>query len=127
MHKPKGSIWSRRNRPDTGLRLQRVLRNHPGGGNAPELGDSRFREPQRAIPARSDPKETAIGGGHGVFGDRSGSGDPPDLVDRPSWVTADSVNHSAPSRPAVIPKRPLLAVGTGYSVIAPAVVIRPIW
>src|SRR5579864_3147677 len=38
-----------------------------------------------------------------------------------------SVNHNAPSGPAVIPRgSTLLKVGKGYSVIAPPVVIRPI-
>jgi hypothetical protein len=37
-----------------------------------------------------------------------------------------SVNHSAPSGPAVMPYGPLLLVGIGNSVIVPAVVIRPI-
>src|SRR5579864_2745537 len=36
-----------------------------------------------------------------------------------------SVNHNAPSGPLVIPEGWLLAPGTAYSVIAPAVVLRP--
>src|SRR5262249_34470234 len=48
------------------------------------------------------------------------------VVMRPILSTLDSVNHSAPSGPVVIPARPLPAVRTGYSVITPAVVMRPI-
>jgi hypothetical protein len=36
------------------------------------------------------------------------------------------VNHKAPSGPAVIPNGRLAGVVTGYSVITPAVLIRPI-
>ena len=53
--------------------------------------------------------------------DDARSGDPPDLVAR-----CVSVNHSAPSGPAVMPMGLLVAVGTANSVMAPAVVIRPI-
>src|SRR5258706_11976530 len=45
---------------------------------------------------------------------------------RPILLAFASVNHSAPSGPAVMPLGPLLAVGIGNSVMPPAVVIRPI-
>jgi hypothetical protein len=50
----------------------------------------------------------------------------PVVVVRPMLFPRYSVNHSAPSGPAVIPEGKLFAVGTGYSVITPAVVMRPI-
>src|ERR1700686_2230695 len=43
-----------------------------------------------------------------------------------SGVFAVSVNQRLPSGPAVIPRRTLLAVGMGYSVIVPLGVMRPI-
>src|ERR1700722_18710601 len=49
----------------------------------------------------------------------------PAVVMRPILPWKVSVNHSAPSGPAVIPKGSLLTVAE-YSVIIPAVVIRPI-
>ena len=45
---------------------------------------------------------------------------------RPILLEPHSVNHSAPSGPSVIPSGSALAVGTGYSVIVPVVVIWPI-
>ena len=49
----------------------------------------------------------------------------PDVVIRPILLLADpSVNHSAPSGPAVMPDGP--PPGMGYSMITPEVVIRPI-
>ena len=45
---------------------------------------------------------------------------------RPIWSAATSVNQSAPSGPAAMPRGRLPAVGTGNSVTAPAGVIRPI-
>jgi hypothetical protein len=50
----------------------------------------------------------------------------PVVVIRPIWLPLCSVNHSAPSGPAVMPKSPLLAVGIVNSVMVPVVVIRPI-
>ena len=52
----------------------------------------------------------------------------PAVVIRPIFggLAANSVNHSAPSGPAVISSGPLGFVGSGYSVIVPPVVIRPI-
>ena len=44
---------------------------------------------------------------------------------RPMRSPPCSVNHSAPSGPAVIPCGLLAAVGSVNSLIAPAVVIRP--
>jgi hypothetical protein len=49
----------------------------------------------------------------------------PAVVIRPILLVLPSVNHSAPSGPAVIALPPMLAVGVGYSEIVPAVVIRP--
>jgi hypothetical protein len=48
----------------------------------------------------------------------------PAVVIRP--ILPPSVNHSAPSGPAVMPWGKLLAVGIINSVMTPAVVIRPI-
>jgi len=45
---------------------------------------------------------------------------------RPTLLAAGSVNHSAPSGLGVMPLGTLPAVGTGNSVIKPAVVMRPI-
>src|SRR5256885_6325793 len=45
---------------------------------------------------------------------------------RPILLVFASVNHSAPSGPAVMPYGPLLAVGIGNSVTTPPVVMRPI-
>src|SRR5258708_17074531 len=47
---------------------------------------------------------------------------------RPIWSALGvcSVNHNAPSGPVVMPVGPLPAFGSGNSVIAPAVVMRPI-
>ena len=50
----------------------------------------------------------------------------PAVVMRPILLPLNSVNHSAPSGPAVMPKGSLPAVGIGNSVITPAVVMRPI-
>src|SRR5205823_12043594 len=50
----------------------------------------------------------------------------PLVVRRPILFTADSVNHIAPSGPAVMPKDWLLAVGIGNSVIVPPCVMRAI-
>jgi hypothetical protein len=47
----------------------------------------------------------------------------PVVVTRPTWI--NSVNHTAPSGPAVIPDG-LSPYGFLYSVIDPAVVMRPI-
>src|SRR5262249_59469584 len=44
----------------------------------------------------------------------------------PILLAPYSVNHSAPSGPVVMPIGLLLGVGTGISVITPAVVMRPI-
>ena len=82
---------------------------------APSLG-----EPHVAVRAGRDP--LGAGGGHGVFGDGAGRGDPPDRV--PAEV---SVNHRLPSGPAAMPpvgRR--WSPGTGNSVMVPAGVIRPI-
>src|SRR5258707_13050011 len=47
---------------------------------------------------------------------------------RPIWSALGVclVNHNAPSGPVVMPVGPLPAFGTGNSVTAPAVVMRPI-
>lgn len=50
----------------------------------------------------------------------------PSVVRRPMRSTAVSVNHSAPSGPAAIPKGPHRAVGSANPVMWPAVVILPI-
>ena len=50
----------------------------------------------------------------------------PSVVMRPILLPLSSVNHSAPSGPAVMPYGMLSAPGSAYSVISPAVVIRPI-
>src|SRR5262245_27375207 len=50
----------------------------------------------------------------------------PVVVMRPMLFPSASVNHSAPSGPAVIPPGALPAVGIGYSVKVPLVVMRPI-
>jgi hypothetical protein len=50
----------------------------------------------------------------------------PDEVIRPILLPRSSVNHSAPSGPAVIPWGEEAAVVTAYSVTKPAVLIRPI-
>src|SRR5262245_44473511 len=44
----------------------------------------------------------------------------PDAVIRPIFFTVVSVNHTAPSGPAVMPETPLFGVGTGYSVMVTA-------
>src|SRR5580658_7928694 len=44
---------------------------------------------------------------------------------RPILLPPHSVNHSAPSGPAVMSARPLPVAGAGYSVATPVVVIRP--
>src|SRR5258708_34898727 len=44
---------------------------------------------------------------------------------RPILPVCNSVNHSAPSGPILMPMGPLLTVGIGNSVITPAVVMRP--
>ena len=48
------------------------------------------------------------------------------VVMRPILLPLNSVNQSAPSGPAVISNGSLFEVGTGYSVIVPEVVMRPI-
>src|SRR5258708_34975930 len=50
----------------------------------------------------------------------------PAVVTRPILLPFSSVNHRAPSGPAVIPWGVLLAVGMMNSLTTPAVVIRPI-
>src|SRR5580658_3687672 len=50
----------------------------------------------------------------------------PAVVIRPTWLRPSSVNHSAPSGPAVMPKGELPALGSGYAVRLPEVVMRPI-
>ncbi len=50
----------------------------------------------------------------------------PAVVIRPILALHHSVNHIAPSGPAVISLAKLPAVGIGYSVMTPFVVIRPI-
>ena len=50
----------------------------------------------------------------------------PEVVIFPILNSIRSVNHSAPSGPAVIPDGQLLGVGTGNSVTVPEVVMRPI-
>src|SRR5467141_4060658 len=45
---------------------------------------------------------------------------------RPILPEVNSVNHSAPSGPVVMPSGGLRGVGIGNSVITPAVVMRPI-
>ena len=45
---------------------------------------------------------------------------------RPILLAPFSMNHSAPSGPAVMPMGELPAVGIGNSVTTPAVVMRPI-
>src|SRR5262245_30883171 len=51
--------------------------------------------------------------------------DPP-VPRRPILSPLNSVNQTAPSGPVVMPFGPLTAVGTGYSVKAPAGMMRPI-
>ena len=63
---------------------------------------------------------TAVGGLAPVVG-----ADPAAVMRPMLWVFC-SVNHSAPSGPAAIPKAFVPAVGMSCSVIAPAVVMRPI-
>src|SRR3972149_3512757 len=46
---------------------------------------------------------------------------------RPILFAPFSLNHRAPSGPAVMAPGPLPAVGRANSVMTPAVVIRPIW
>ena len=48
------------------------------------------------------------------------------VVIRPILLPSASVNQRLPSGPAVMPRGLLPAVGTGNSVMTPAVVIRPI-
>ena len=50
----------------------------------------------------------------------------PDVVILPIWLPLYSVNQRLPSGPAVMPMREAGGGGDGYSVIVPAVVIRPI-
>src|SRR5580658_4583784 len=50
----------------------------------------------------------------------------PVVVMRAILLPFHSVNHNAPSGPAVIPKG-WLGDGMGYSVIVPAMVMRPTW
>ena len=50
----------------------------------------------------------------------------PAVVIRPIWFRTGSVNHSAPSGPAVISPGELAGLGMGNSVICPLVVILPI-
>ena len=50
----------------------------------------------------------------------------PAVVMRPILLVSLSVNQSAPSGPAAMPKGLLAAVGIGNSVKSPAVVMRPI-
>src|SRR5260221_5739500 len=45
---------------------------------------------------------------------------------RPILPEVNSVNHSAPSGPVVMPSAKVRGVGIGNSVITPAVVMRPI-
>jgi len=49
----------------------------------------------------------------------------PPVVILPILSAVYSVNQSAPSGPAVMATPPLLEVGIEYSVMTPAVVIRP--
>src|SRR6266545_1983522 len=51
----------------------------------------------------------------------------PVVVIRPICLLPNSVNHSAPSGPAVMPRGELLRLGMANSVTLPPVVIRPIW
>jgi hypothetical protein len=51
----------------------------------------------------------------------------PAVVIRPILLAAASVNHRLPSGPATMRAGKLAGVGTTNSVIAPAVLIRPIW
>jgi hypothetical protein len=66
------------------------------GGDAPDLVPFVFGKPQRAVRSRRDPRRQA-GSRQGALGNDPVGGDAPVLV--PSC----SVNHSAPSGPAVIP------------------------
>ena len=50
----------------------------------------------------------------------------PAVVIRPILLPLDSVNHSAPSGPAVMSARNASGVGSGYSVSWPSLVSRPI-
>ncbi|MFC7640094.1 hypothetical protein ACFQX6_02890 [Streptosporangium lutulentum] len=50
----------------------------------------------------------------------------PSVVMRPIWLALVSVNHSAPSGPAVIPNGPDSGVGREKEPMSPPVVIRPI-
>ena len=80
-----------------------------------------FGKPQRAVRSGRDAFGSTAGRGDRELGHRTRSRDTSDVV------AGFSVNHSAPSGPDVMPKGALLSVGTGNTVMVPAVVMRPIW
>ena len=89
-----------------------------GRGDSSDLVSGIFGEPQRPIRPRRDVGGVAASGGDRVLGEV------PPVVIRPILLPEYSANHSAPSGPAAMSIGLLPAVGTAYSAITPAVVIR---
>src|SRR5258707_189842 len=80
-----------------------------------------------AVARRGRSCPGARGGGWGAeVGMRKSAVMLPVVVTRPMWLAVNSVNHRAPSGPVVMKRGLAAAVGTANSVMAPAVVMRPI-
>ena len=105
---------------NAGRRGNDVFGDGARGGDAPDLVARKLGKPQRAVGSRRDARRLAAGSGNNVFGDGARGRDAPDLV-------AIEFGIRYPSGPAAMPNGSPPAVGTGNSVTAPAVVIRPIW